>query len=325
MRASLSLRTIALPAIGILFLAVMLLGGCSGSNSSPSTSSSEQDQMKNTASLAQSESLPVGDTALTTIDNDTLGGTDNTDNDNATLSGVVVRGPLGLSYNLTSDSTLWQLSTKVPLWKYLLNHSGAANPTPITITITGTASDGTSVNIQLVGTPSTTIDEYTIAENGTITTAAGQAYTIAYTRDITHNPGVSITQVVSREITLGATAGGTVLYNENITRVIDMTVPAPRPRTLNGTIVIANLNDPSITRTVTFTNLDFYWPTGDNYRYFLSGTLAITKSTTGYTATLTAPAPADGSISGPIDDSTGKQVGTMKIDQGKVTVNWTAA
>lgn len=318
MRASLTLRTIAVAAIGMLFLA-MLLVGCSGSNSTSSTASSEQDQMRNTASMAQSESLPVGDAAMNAIDTGTNGGVDNADDSTAQLSsGVVVGTSLGLHFLVTHG--LWDRSLRVPLWKYLLNHSGDATPVTITVTITGTLADGTTINITRTGTTQASDQGvYSIADTGTITTKGGTVYYLQSTRNIDHQAGVSITQQISRQLNLGS-ATGQEIYNENLTRIIDLTSSAPRPRTLDGTIIMHNLTNPSISRTVTFTALHFYWD--GNYRYFLSGTLAISHSTTGYTATLTTPTTPDGSISGPILDAQDNQVGTMTINQGQTTITW---
>ncbi len=291
-----------------LVLALLGLAGCSsGSSSSSSTGGSTADTLTNfTAASTASvqDTSPIGDTAVNALDAQT-GGTDDEllQADDITRAGT---GSTSVSATVNGITIAGTFTYSLDAGKQL---SLTSNVTAIgTVAGTGTAEDGVVVNLSKIG--SVTNDNGTVTITGTITKGT-DTYSISIVCTFTKNVSAATLHTVKT-----IQKNGTPIYAKDLTRSIDRTVPAPRPRTLNGTITVTDPATGNI-RTVTYTAL-IYKPVLTGGLDYLSGSVTLTWTKSGVTTTANLIA-TSGQLTGNITDSSGAVIGTLTIADGKVT------
>jgi hypothetical protein len=286
----------------LALLALFALAGCGGGSSDVDASASLPEfAVASTASVK--DAAPIGDAAVAALDAQS-GGNDSelllgdgitrgsgSGTVNATVNGLALAGTWAYTYD-TSTKTL---STSCDVT--------AAG----TVTGTGTADDGTVVNLRKQG--AVTNDAGTLTISGTLAKGA-DGYTLQITRAFAKTD-----TTVSLHTTALIKKNGTTVYTKDITRSITRTLLPPR--TVSGSL---SVTDPTtgVTRGITYNTLVFK-PLITGGLDYLGGTVALTwtKGPVTLTATLT---PANGKLTGPITDGNGTVVGTMTIANGTVSV-----
>ncbi len=178
------------------------------------------------------------------------------------------------------------------------------------ITVTGTSSEGVTVNLTQTIIWDRSTNTRTLTLVGTLV-VNGNTYNLNISRQITVNGTV-------RTLTINSTItkNGVTIYSKQITRSVDMSTAPPRVHTVNGTVSVHNANTPTTFVTITYNSVQYICNAQQQYRVFQAGTATLTDGA-GNTAQLTVQ---NGTLTGPLVNPQGTTIGTVTIGKGTVTI-----
>ncbi len=297
--------------IACCLLAVTLLAGCGGgsgmSPSSPSSLSSQSSPSSQSVLLAQSstkalacnaeqDNLPVGNATVQVINAQT--GTDVEDvqlestNPPTDSTGQITWAFQGLHFTCS-----WDGNTSTSSYQRIL-------------TVTGTSSEGVTVDLTRTLTWDKSTDTRTLTLVGTVV-KGNNTYALNISRQRT-TTGTVNTLVINSTITLN----GATIYARQITRTVDMSTPQPRVHTVTGTVSYHDANAPGNFVTITYNSAQYTWNSQQQCRVFTAGSADVTDAA-GDTAHLTVQ---NGTLTGPLLNTQGATIGTVTIGNGQTGI-----
>lgn len=281
--------------IACCLLAIMLLAGCGGGSGTSPASQATQDTTRVLAGTAEQDNLPVGNATVQTINAQT--GTDaedvqleSTSSPCATL-GQRNWGWQGLQFTCTTDGT-----------------TGSGSYQRI-ITVTGSSSEGVTVNLTWTLSWDQSTDTRTFTLVGTVV-KGGNTYALNISRQRS-TTGTIKTLLINSTIT----RNGTTIYSRQITRTVDMSTPPPRVHTVTGTVSYHDASAPGKFITIIYNSAQYTWDSTRQCRVFTAGTADVTDAA-GDTAHLTVQ---NSTLTGPLLNAQGTTIDTVIIGNGNGT------